>query len=220
MAFPLTHLLVANELLRRTPLSSADAAQFLLGSLAPDAVHYRKDIPADMGGIGPMKKVSHLCPVSEEPWGKVTANDEWIASIKEYSKNNKTPIGEGYAVHCLTDLCNNITLWSDFRKRYPLECAKGYNSGYYQDLNNIDVRLFLDLGQQFVEIFGLLEKAKACDMPGLVSAEEMDAIRKNILYVQYKAPLATPSHEYAYVTYDQTLDFIQDAANLVQEVLK
>jgi len=219
MPFPLTHLLVADEILARDPRSEADAAQFLLGSLAPDAVHYRKNLPADMGGIGPIKKITHLCPVSDERWGLVTDNSGWIKCVNDFAKSHTGPLAEGYAIHVLADLYNNMTIWHNFRTQHPLEAAKGYKSDFYTDLRNLDARLFLDSGQQIKKIFHLLAKAKACNMPGLVTAEEIEAIKENILFEQYKASLPTPSCEYTFVTYEETLDFIQKAADFVEEIL-
>jgi len=209
MPYPLTHLLVADELLKRKPRSEAEAAQFLLGSLAPDAVHYREC------ALGPTKKITHLCPASDEPWGKVTENDKWVQIVKSFDKID--PLAEGYAVHCLTDLCNNKTLWLNFRTGYPQEAAKGYKSGYYDDLRNIDARLFLEHLPE--HIFRILAKAKATDMPGLVTAEEITAIQENILYKQYNPPPATPSQDYTYVTFNETQDFIQHAADFIEENL-
>jgi len=211
MAFPLTHLLVSDELLTRKPRCETEAAQFLLGSLAPDAVHYRENII-----LGPTKKISHLCPVSDEPWGKVTANDEWAEIVIAFARSNPDSLAQGYATHCLTDIFTNKTLWMKFRTQHPQEWEKGYKSGYYQDLRNIDARLFLEIKP---DIFSLLAKAKATDIPGLVSADEIQAIQHNILYVQYKVPPAAPCREYFYVTYDETMDLIQKAADFVEENL-
>ncbi|MCL2361665.1 MAG: hypothetical protein FWC73_07625 [Defluviitaleaceae bacterium] len=219
MAFPLTHLLVADELLTRNPRPEADAAQVLLGSLAPDAVHYRKEIPADMGGIGPIKKISHLCPVSDEPWGKVTDNDGWVEHVRAFVGNYPSPLAEGYAIHCLTDLYNNMTLWRNFRAWHPVEASKGYKSGYYQDLRNIDFRLYRTLTPQVNRIWHLLAMAEAHDMPRLVTADEIRAINENILYVQYGPVLHKPSEKYSYVTYEKTIRFIQKSADFIQEVL-
>jgi len=217
MPFPLTHLLIADELLTRNPRPSSEAALFILGSIAPDAVHYRKSLPGDMGGIGPSKKITHLCPVSDERWGAVTDNEGWINCVKTFAKSHTGPFAEGYATHVLTDICNNMTAWNSFRTNYPQEAAKGYTSDYYRDLHNIDTRLFLDRKEQAARVFGLLAKAKACDISGLVSTEELCAIQENILFEQYKAPIQTPSHEYTFVTYDETMDWIQQAADFVEE---
>ena len=52
-------------------------------------------------------------------------------------------------------------------------------------------------------------------MPGFVSAEEIHAIRDNLLYEQYKnvaEDVQTLQDEYTYVTYEEVLDFIKEAA--------
>jgi len=241
MAFPITHLLVADALLSRHPRDDADAAQFLLGALAPDAVHYREGFTAsEKKDIGAAKKITHLCPISDERWGAVTDNEGWICCIKEFLQTQADPIAksasaegsitpalensnnfhallEGYAVHALTDCYNNMTLWHRFRTQHPAEAAKGYASGYYHDLQEIDIRLYLAYVKDS-KIERLLAMAEPCDMPGLVSAKEIHAIRDNILYENYKGRVPFKSHEYAFVTYDETLEYIAKTADFIDEL--
>ena len=221
MAFPLTHLLVAYELLTRLPRPDHDASLFLLGAIAPDAVHYRQEfISAEQATIGATKKISHLCPISDEKWGQVTDNDGWIECIKQFLRKHRDPMAEGYATHVLTDIYNNTTLWRGFSTLYPQEAAKGYKSGYYADLRNIDARLYQSI-PHVGQIENLLRETTAHDMPRLVSAEEITAIRDSILNDEsYKPPLPTPSREYTYVTYDEMLAFIQDAADFTAAILE
>ena len=218
MAFPITHLLVADALLHRRPRPDTDAAQFLLGALAPDAVHYRKDfVGAEMKNIGAAKKITHLCPVSDERWGAVTDNEGWIKCIKDWARRNTGPPAEGYAVHALTDCYTNLTLWNNFRTRHPTEAAKGYASGYYRDLQEIDLRLYLTYVKGS-RIERLLAMAEPFDMPGLVSAKEICAIRDNILYENYKGRVPTADYEYTFVTYDETLEFIEKSVDFINEL--
>ena len=233
MAFPITHLLVADALLSRYPRTDTDAAQFLLGALAPDAIHYRKDFAgAEMKNIGAAKKITHLCPVSDERWGEVTDNEGWIECIKEFahthtgsqtgrgainSQENSSAAyaqAEGYVVHALTDCYNNMTLWDRFRTQHPAEAAKGYASGYYRDLQEIDLRLYLAYVAGS-KIERLLAMAEPCDMPGLVSAGEIRAIRDNILCENYKGRVPLDGYEYSFVTYDEALDYIAKTADFI-----
>ncbi|MCL2377779.1 MAG: hypothetical protein FWC77_01480 [Defluviitaleaceae bacterium] len=215
MAFPSTHLLVADALLTRQPRPDRDAAQFILGALAPDGVHYRTGFTdAGMGDIGHAKKITHLCPVSEERWGAVTDNRGWVSSVKTWLQNNSGPLADGYAAHVLTDLYNNMTLWERIRTQHPAVAAKGYASDYYRDLHEIDLRLYLEHVKNS-RIEPLLAKAKPQDMPRLVSAEEIGAIRDNILHENYKSRTPDTNHKYGYVTYDETLDFIAEAVEAV-----
>jgi len=215
MAFPLTHLLVADILLTRHSYDKTEASAFILGSLAPDAVHYRTTIPSDMGGIGATKKITHLCPISEERWGSVTDNTGWVAQVKAFLQSHPGPLYAGYATHALTDIYNNMTLWERFRTNHPKEAKKGYQSLYYQDLRNIDQRLFQELTPQVDRIWRLLAAAVPRDLPGLITADELRAIQENILYENYKNLEPNLSRDYSFVTYEESLAWMQDAADFV-----
>ncbi|MCL2200150.1 MAG: hypothetical protein FWB80_14655, partial [Defluviitaleaceae bacterium] len=143
MPFPLTHMCVAWRILEKNPLPQKEAAQFMLGAISPDAIHYRAEYQgAEMKNIGPAKKTTHLCPVSEEKWGQVTDNVGWEKIIRDFSRAHRgDPFAQGYASHTLTDLHNNSTLWKTFITNHPTEAAKGYASDYYKDLKAIDTRL-------------------------------------------------------------------------------
>lgn len=209
MPFPLTHLCVAWKLKRD--------AQFLLGSISPDAVHYRAEFlqRGVMNKIGPTKKISHLCPVSDERWGQVTDNDGWVRCVEKFLRENPGDIfAAGYAAHCLTDICNNKTIWHNFRTNHPDEAAKGYASDYYTDLRNIDAQLYLEF-PGVPEIMETLATAVPEGLPGLVSAEETAAIKNNILNAHFKDVVFDKNYEYKFVKYEDTLNFIQEAAEFV-----
>jgi len=219
MAFPLTHLLVAEEVLERFPTLSPE--QFLLGSIAPDAVHYRAEfLNSSQKNIGATKKITHLCPVSDEKWGQVTDNDGWVVCVKNFlSKHLNNSFAQGYAVHVLTDLFNNKTLWHNFRTKHPNVAAKGYSSEYYQDLRKIDLRIYKEVictGN----IFNLLKKATPQDMPGLIFAQEIYEIQNNLLSVAYaNIPQNINTSDCKYVTYEDTQKFIKEAADFCLNVL-
>jgi len=216
MSFPITHILVADGLLTRNPRSDADAAQFLLGAIAPDAVHYREGlVGASQVDIGATKKIAHLCPVSDRRWGAETDNEGWIACAKAWARDNTGPLAEGYVIHVMTDIYTNMSIWGRFRTQHPDEAAKGYASDYYRDLPEIDLKLY----QEYVQgsrAEQLLAAAKAYDMPGLVSAQEICAIRDNLLYENYKGRTPTPGYEYKFVTYNETLNFISEAVTAIE----
>ncbi|MCL1845377.1 MAG: hypothetical protein FWF77_05700 [Defluviitaleaceae bacterium] len=256
MAFPLTHLCVAWRINRN--------AQFLLGSIAPDAVHYRAEFMGEsVKNIGATKKVTHLCPVSNERWGQVTDNDGWVECVKNFARQARSEhhgrseqserfprhrgsissatcsleagykvgyeagyksgyshnFAAGYAAHCLTDLWNNKTLWHNYRTRHPKEAAKGYASGYYADLRNIDSHLFFE-HPDVADIMQTLEIAVPEEIPGIVFAKEVDAIKNNILHEHFKDAVFDTNYHYEFVTYEDTMKFIETAAKFVADVLK
>lgn len=94
----------------------------------------------------------------------------------------------GYAVHVLTDLYNNMTLWKNFRTNHPEEAAKGYASAYYREIPELDLELYQQ--EKMTHILQLLPRAVPRDFPGRVTAEEIAAIRAGI-FAEESAYLST-----------------------------
>jgi len=218
MAFPLTHLLVAEKVLESFPTLSPE--QFLLGSVAPDAVHYRAEfVNSSQSNIGATKKITHLCPVSDEKWGQVTDNNGWVVCVQKFLTKHNNSLAQGYAVHVLTDIFNNKTLWFEFRTKHPDIAAQGYQSGYYQDLHKIDHRLYKEVICTS-NTFEQLKKATPQDMPKLISAQEMQAIQNNLVNIAYaNAPQDTNTSDCNYITYEEMQKFINKAADFCLNVL-
>jgi hypothetical protein len=199
-------------------LSDEETALFLLGSLAPDGVHFREGLfGAAMDKIGAIKKTSHLCPVSDEKWGWVTDNNGWIAEVIRFRQNHPNdPLALGYAVHVLTDIYNNMTLWVSYRAGFQDEAAKGYAGGYYNELASIDLKLYQE--PETERILRLLAAAAARDFPGLVAATEIHAIRDG-LFKESNGPYNTYANrppagvsDHRFITFEQIKTFINDAA--------
>jgi len=217
MAFPLTHLIVADLILKKLPF---EHSEFLLGSIAPDAVHYRAEFHgAAMANIGAAKKITHLCPVSDERWGQVTDNIGWEECVREFlRKNPNDAFLAGYAVHALTDIFNNTGIWNDFRTKYPEEAAKGYSSDYYKDMRTIDTQLY----HQVYKSSGVdmkLNAAEARGIDGLVYAGEVAAIRESLVR-QYDGVGDVINATYSFVSYDDVMGFIDGAAEYCVDFLQ
>ena len=221
MAYPLTHLFVANGMAKS--LKVIDRADFLLGSVAPDAVHYRKSfVGASMADIGSAKKTTHLCPISDEKWGSVTDNEGWERYVKIFlSRQEKTPFMLGYVTHVLTDIYNNKSLWHNFRTGYPLEAKKGYNSGYYDDLKHID-KLLMRNREVTDDICEKLTQAKAVGLNGLVSVDEVEAIKQQLI-VDYGSNSQISNIDKFYhtkfVSYDEMLIFVKEAMHYASAIV-
>jgi hypothetical protein len=231
MPFPVVHLRVAGIIAQKLRLSDGDASLFLLGSLAPDGVHYREGlVGAAFNDIGAVKKTSHLCPVSDERWGEVTDHDGWLAEVNRFypipREGADAPhdfLALGYAVHVLTDMYNNMTLWVRYRTRFPEEAAKGYNSGYHRDLAAIDLHLYQE--REARRILRLLPMAKPRDFLGRVTADEINAIRRSLYnedtgayngYVN-RPPADTAANRF--ITLGQVRDFIGEATEFARSRL-
>ncbi|MCL2204061.1 MAG: hypothetical protein FWB88_09000 [Defluviitaleaceae bacterium] len=225
MSFPITHLRVAALVARELKLPDGQVALFLLGALAPDGVHYRAGlVGVSQSDIGATKKASHLCPVSDEPWGYVTDNDGWIAEILRFARQYPgDALAMGYAVHALTDVYNNLTLWKHFTTHHPQEAAKGYASDYYKEMAALDLQLYQE--ESTAPIMALLATAQGRDFPGRVTAAEIHAIRDS-LYSADNANYSTYAHQppartsaNRLVTSAQMQKFITDAAAFARAAL-
>ena len=77
MSFAMTHLAIANNLMMRTNRIKC-AADFYLGSVAPDFIHIRANYSSEM------KKQSHLC-VGDEAWGRITNKRSLVRKCTGFS---------------------------------------------------------------------------------------------------------------------------------------
>ena len=126
MSFPMTHMLIAYKIVNRRlgsmPERSYNPASFIVGSIAPDVVHFRDDY------CGEIKGRSHLWHYGPR-WGITTDFDGWLNNILAFyesmkESNIERSFLEGYVTHLLTDYLNDKLLWIKFRDRY-LDLSQG-----------------------------------------------------------------------------------------------
>ncbi len=211
MPFQMTHLHIAKNLHQRFPVTIKDLPQFYLGNVAPDAVHNRA------GYISDYKKVSHLC-VGDASWGMLTNNDEWIENVLKFLDKNKSTDNYdfilGYSCHILSDIYNNIAVWTPFRLEYPNEIAKGYGGLYHQESGKVEIELALrnDNKENF---WVYLEKAKAIGLDGIIFAEEIERHKENIINNWYKDKEHQDISSNKLITIESTMTFVEDATNFI-----
>jgi len=231
MSFPITHLRVAHRVALALKLDDDDTSALLLGALAPDGVHYRPRFNhATQSGIGMAKKLSHLCPPGNEPWGRVTDNDGWVAEALRLHRiwqcyDAVDYLALGYIVHVLTDIYNNMTIWHDYRTTFPMEAAKGYDSAYYAELSALDVHLFHDAETE--AIMRLLPIAEARDFSGRVAADEIEDVRAGLFsaeqngkFTVYVGSTASDVSAHTFVSLAQINQFIADATDFIVEKIR
>ena len=216
MPFQMTHLHIAKNIYQRFPETIRDLSQFYLGNVAPDAVHNR------VGYISDYKKASHLC-VGDERWGMITNNDEWIESVLEFLSKNKNSDNYnfilGYSCHVLSDVYNNIAVWTPFRLEYPNELTKGYGGLYHQESEKVEIELALrdDNKENF---WVHLEKAKSTNLNDIIFAEEIEKHKENILHNWYKDKERQDTSSNKLVTIESTMNFVEDAINFIVSKLR
>lgn len=211
MPFQMTHLHIGKNIHKLFPETIKDLSQFYLGTVAPDAVHNRA------GYISDYKKASHLC-VGDERWGMLTNNDEWIESVLEFLYKNKNSDNYdfilGYSCHVLSDIYNNIAVWTPFRLEYPDELTKGYGGLYHQESEKVEIELALR-DENKDNFWVHLEKAKSTSLNDIIFAEEIEKHKENILYNWYKDKEHQDISSNRLVTIESTMNFVEDASNFI-----
>lgn len=207
MPFPMVHLCIAGEILKINSRLN-NYSDFYMGSLVPDAVHFRPEFS------GNDKKASHLC-VSDEAWGKIFNNEEWAENVLDFFRKQKDNYSYefifGYASHILADITGNIELWMPFAAKYPYELNNPWGSLIHKEQYEIDTRIYFEQKDEKA-IWESLKKSKGVDLPGIVSAGEMDKMIPSILYEQYSSRFPDSDFKFEFISLERMKEFINTNA--------
>ncbi|NLA60374.1 MAG: zinc dependent phospholipase C family protein [Firmicutes bacterium] len=205
MPFPIVHLSIARNILSATSHIKRPC-QFMLGSIAPDAVHFRPDFKSDM------KKVSHLV-VGDERWGWVTDNAGWkenaLTFLELMRDSDESDFILGYCAHILADIRHNMEIWTPFRAQHKHELKSGH-SALHMEAVEVDFELYRTCPDR-PEMWDLLERARAIDIPGIVESSDIERAKNHLLYRQYKGRKPVDTSAYKHVTVESMTDFIEEA---------
>lgn len=194
MAFPMTHLQVAYELLEVLP-GIKDPCTFIVGSIAPDSVHFRE------GYNGKIKATSHIWRWGPK-WGVTLELDKWMEDIKKFWNDNRVSFEDydfiaGYTVHVLTDWMNDYYVWQPFDRQYRTVTWDGitYHGINEAQYDEIFAAFRKELAVMNVWLYGnspdsdrildMLKKGKRYEYPGLIEADDLDRAIDSLLYTQF-----------------------------------
>ena len=203
MPLPMVHLAIGMHMSELTTERWTPA--FLLGSIAPDAIHVRPNTNrAD-------KDRTHLLGTSESET-RQRIRGLLLRHWREASE--ATRFAEGYAAHLLADRIWVQTLFGSFQARIPQGMShKEQRSLYYRETDWID----LDLYQRMVwreEAWRKLAAANPIDFEPLLTAEEIGQWRTRTLewYGERKQEVfGEPVH----MSGAEVEDFVAEAARAI-----
>lgn len=215
MPFAMTHLYIAHNIIKSTP-QIKKPGDFMLGAVAPDAVHFLDNYHSDL------KKISHLC-IGDEKWGNITNNQEWLSHVlnflKIYNFGEKKDFIYGYCSHIITDLQNNIKIWTPFLAENKDAIEKGMGSIYHQESFDIDYELYLISPEQQRDIWELLRGAAGYNIENVIGRGEIDKMKHHLLYNLFNDRKPAEVSTNKYVTISRVLQFISAESQYISRLL-
>lgn len=212
-------MVVAHKLME--PLKvDAFREEFILGSVAPDSVHFSEDYL-------PKKVHSHIFE-NCGPWGDTQDYDQWIANIRAFwnkyvlpeKENAKKALYLGITVHCLTDYWNDLLIWRALQKKMiPPMTYEGFREEYYPESTRVDRFLFQDCGYG-PEILELLRNSKEADFEDYLRAIEISKMKDHLINVQYNLPDPIDVSGHKYYTREMLYEFLDEAKQRILEQIK
>lgn len=203
MPLPMVHIAVAVQLAQKT--GQSPSAAFLLGSIAPDAIHMRPNIR--LGDQGD-KEITHLnLPVDTDDHQRVrvmlTQYADETSSLKQFAA--------GYAAHILVDRFWIQTIMRPFSASLPAEMDDATcRTLYYQETDQIDCNLYQYMPWRGT-VWENLRQAKSPDFQPWLFAAEIEGWQIRTLD-WYDNPAHEPHITPQYLTDHMVDAFIADAS--------
>ncbi len=207
MSFQMTHMQIAYNLLEGLGITEAKE-EFILGSVAPDSVHFRDDYSIEQ------KVHTHLFEGCG-PWGDTKDYDKWRIHMEEFKSKyveNEIDIGRrmfclGIYVHCITDYCNDLYIWRDQQKKHiPPMTPENFREEFYKEAPAVDKWLFQNSSDS-ENISSLFRNSREISIDGYIHAEDLVKLKDHLLNVQYNIDEQIDVSGFKYYPSDKILWF-------------
>ena len=205
MPLPMVHLAIAVGACAGGACTGP-SGEFLLGALAPDAIHMRP------GTSRVDKDATHIVVGRVEwPEGPVRA---WLAGCRDATVPLRD-LARGYAAHVLCDRLWGCNVFQAFRQAVPPDTdPAALRTLYYRETDQIDIDLYRTVPWR-EEVWRLLAGAESQDVPGLLTAGEIDAWRVRTLG-WYDVPEHDPGIAPEYITRERVEAYVEEAIRRVR----
>jgi hypothetical protein len=202
MPLPMVHLAIAvrlGEIWREV-----DSPDFLLGCLAPDAIHART-------GAGEAEKAVTHFRDAEGEFDLARIQDMFSENVQKEGK--LASFSAGYTAHLLSDHLWLTTVTARFKETLGTLDFEVGRAIYYEETDQLDFDLYRRMEWR-PRVWEQLRQTDAPDFLPLLTATEIDAWRNKTLrwFDELKEePKITPK----YFTYEVTMDYIQRAVKML-----
>ena len=213
MPYPMVHLETAYQLAGQFDWIEKPG-DFLLGSVAPDAVHFHENYDVHQ------KEISHIWDCGPI-WGVTLESEKWLNNIcifwKQHKKDAERDFIAGYCVHLFTDWMNDLRMWAPFRERIVAGADYGKiyeNSKYREEAYGFDQWLY-QTNAHTAEIWKLLSEGQVYELSGYILAEDLARQKQSLLTEQYAGKKDYDIGAYEYFTKEVIDSFIAECIEVI-----
>ena len=216
MAYSMIHLEVAYWLLNKWDWIK-NPGDFLVGAVAPDAVHFCENYQVQM------KEKSHIWDCGPR-WGITEESNKWESNVMRFWEENKGADNRdfiaGYCVHILTDIQNDIKIWRPFRQMNleGTNVEEVYHI-YGQEAYESDQWLY-QTNPHSSHIMKLLESGRVYSIENCIGKEEIEKLIQYMLTEEYVKKETYDISGFRYCNDKVILGFIEECTEWLAERLK
>ena len=206
MAHPIMHLLIADKIYYNRSSNIQSYGDFLLGSIAPDAVHEKENYTREI------KDISHY------RFDKNSDISHFDTFMGEYAVPENRDFVLGYLVHLLSDMLwyhmVRVPFKEDFLSAPSQNMSK--NQAYYADCDKLAQVLFEE--KNVARIIEAISSSKAYTLESLIDADDVEAWRdKQIRAYQGRKQMAANTQ---YISEQHVRGYIERCADMCLEYLR
>ncbi len=218
MSYTMTHVLVAEKLLEYFDFS-IDYPTYMVGAVAPDAVHANPDYTPKL------KEKSHLFAEGLK-WGVVTSEkqfDKWLRSVKEFYVDNNSKYDRdfflGYIVHILTDICSCRDIYAPFYLSLTEEDRDEKKKQFAQESYVVNYYLFREFskGKDLMEI---LKTGHSYSIPDVYDDSFSENRSRQLLDFEFNTWDLGSIENHSIVTIENTKALLESAPQRIWEMLR
>lgn len=205
MAHPIMHLLIADKIYYNRSSNIQSYGDFLLGSIAPDAVHEKENYTREI------KDISHY------RFDKRSSFGHFDTFMEAYATQENRDFVMGYLVHLLSDMIWYHAVRVPFKEAFMQAPSQrmSKNQAYYADCEQITQVLFEE--KNVASIIEALNSSKAYSLEGLIDAEDVEAWRDKLI-MAYHDRKEIMIHT-QYISEQHVRDYIEKCAGACAEYL-
>ena len=215
MAGTVTHLAIAKRILDKLPTGTIkNTGLFYAGSIAPDAIHAKKDYVRDD------KKKTHMrLKIRDDNFHEHENLNLFRNRVQEFidcyfnPTDKNVDLYKGYVVHLLTDEIFMLTIRHEFSKQMSelgmLQSDKKFLEHMTHDIDNNDVKL-IESHAYIASITKELEKLEPYEICDYLTEEQLNISRNWVINNKLKSN--RKYNRTKYISFSKIENFIEKSA--------